>query len=297
MSPERTSDHRSRRRWFPVLALVAVATMINYLDRTVLGIAAPSSPGNSGSRPPRSGLVFSAFSWSYALLQIPGRHLPRSVRDPAHVSHRLVLLVGVHRAHGRGHRADRADRSRASAWACSRRRASPPTAASWRHGFRSANAPAPTRSIRSASMPASPSSACPLFWITQQFGWRGLFIVVGGFGMALGAVLVALYREPSESPRASAEARPHRGRAAAGNTRARASRSAGAPSAGCCAIARSSARRLASSAAIRRRCSSSPGFPPTSSTCAGMTLHQRRHDDDAALHRRVDRGAGGRADL
>ena len=29
------------RRWFPILALVAVATMVNYLDRTVLGIAAP----------------------------------------------------------------------------------------------------------------------------------------------------------------------------------------------------------------------------------------------------------------
>ena len=28
-------------RWIPILALVAAGTMINYLDRTVLGIAAP----------------------------------------------------------------------------------------------------------------------------------------------------------------------------------------------------------------------------------------------------------------
>ena len=28
-------------RWFPILTMVAVGTMINYLDRTVLGIAAP----------------------------------------------------------------------------------------------------------------------------------------------------------------------------------------------------------------------------------------------------------------
>ena len=31
-------QRRSHERWFPVLTLVAVATMVNYLDRTVLGI-------------------------------------------------------------------------------------------------------------------------------------------------------------------------------------------------------------------------------------------------------------------
>ncbi len=37
-----SSAVRVRRvRWFPILALVAVGTMINYLDRTVLGVAAP----------------------------------------------------------------------------------------------------------------------------------------------------------------------------------------------------------------------------------------------------------------
>ena len=35
------SSPRTTQRWFPILALVAIATMINYLDRTVLGIAAP----------------------------------------------------------------------------------------------------------------------------------------------------------------------------------------------------------------------------------------------------------------
>jgi MFS transporter, ACS family, D-galactonate transporter len=39
----------------------------------------------------------------------------------------------------------------------------------------------------------------PLFWITQRFGWRGLFIVVGLFGMAFGVVWWLLYRNPTES--------------------------------------------------------------------------------------------------
>jgi len=46
--------------------------MINYLDRTVLGIAAPSLTRDLGLSAAQMGLVFSAFSWSYALLQIPG---------------------------------------------------------------------------------------------------------------------------------------------------------------------------------------------------------------------------------
>src|SRR4026207_700657 len=46
--------------------------MINYLDRTGLGGAAPAPTRDLGLTPAQMGLVFSAFSWSYALLQIPG---------------------------------------------------------------------------------------------------------------------------------------------------------------------------------------------------------------------------------
>ena len=63
---------RTHVRWTPILALVAVGTMINYLDRTVLGIAAPFLTEDLGLTAAKMGLVFSAFSWSYALLQIPG---------------------------------------------------------------------------------------------------------------------------------------------------------------------------------------------------------------------------------
>ena len=72
---------RTRVRWFPILALVAVGTMINYLDRTVLGVAAPYLTQELRLTPAAMGIVFSAFSWSYALLQIPGGiFLDRSVR-------------------------------------------------------------------------------------------------------------------------------------------------------------------------------------------------------------------------
>jgi ACS family D-galactonate transporter-like MFS transporter len=40
----------------------------------------------------------------------------------------------------------------------------------------------------------------PLFWVTQQFGWRGLFFLAGGFGVVLGTLFWSLYREPSQDP-------------------------------------------------------------------------------------------------
>ncbi len=63
---------RPSRARFLVLALLAVGTMINYLDRTVLGIAAPSITRELALNPLWMGVVFSAFSWTYAAAQIPG---------------------------------------------------------------------------------------------------------------------------------------------------------------------------------------------------------------------------------
>ena len=62
---------RSRTR-FRVLALISIGTMINYLDRTVLGVAAPGLSSELHISPAVMGIVFSAFSWSYAAAQIPG---------------------------------------------------------------------------------------------------------------------------------------------------------------------------------------------------------------------------------
>ena len=62
---------RTHARFF-ILALVTVGTMINYLDRTVLSVAAPFLSKDLGLDAAVMGLVFSAFSWTYAAAQIPG---------------------------------------------------------------------------------------------------------------------------------------------------------------------------------------------------------------------------------
>ena len=43
-----------------------------YIDRAVMGVAAPTIVSDLGLSAITMGLIFSAFSWTYALAQIPG---------------------------------------------------------------------------------------------------------------------------------------------------------------------------------------------------------------------------------
>jgi ACS family D-galactonate transporter-like MFS transporter len=45
--------------------------MINYLDRSVAGIAAPGMSHDLGLTPALMGVIFSASSWTYTASQIP----------------------------------------------------------------------------------------------------------------------------------------------------------------------------------------------------------------------------------
>jgi ACS family D-galactonate transporter-like MFS transporter len=185
-------------RWIPILALVAVGTMINYLDRTVLGVAAPSLTRDLGLTAAQMGLVFSAFSWSYAILQIPGGiFLDR-------VGTRVTYLIAV------------------VFWSvCTAAMGSVRTLSALiltRIGvgvFEAPCFPANSR-ILAIWFPQQERAransiysfgqyvglgflSVPLFWITQHFGWRILFYVVGGIGVAFGAVWWLLYRDPALS--------------------------------------------------------------------------------------------------
>ena len=60
----------SRRRWF-MLSLLLIATIINYIDRVNISIAAPFMAKDLGLDKIEMGLIFSAFAWTYALALVP----------------------------------------------------------------------------------------------------------------------------------------------------------------------------------------------------------------------------------
>ena len=59
------------RRWM-IGVLLGTGILINYFDRINLSVAAPQLQKEFGLSPEELGLLFSAFFWSYSLLQVPG---------------------------------------------------------------------------------------------------------------------------------------------------------------------------------------------------------------------------------
>lgn len=192
---------RSKAR-YKILGLLAVGTMINYLDRTVLGIAAPQLTGELGINAALMGLIFSAFSWSYVVAQIPGgvfldRFGSKLTYYLAMTFWSLCTLVqgfvgGV-----------------GALLAC-------------RLGLGVAESPCfPTNSRVVATWFPQQERAFAtgtytvgeyvglaffspfLFALMGAYGWRSLFYVVGGVGLVFGLVWWCFYREPHDHPGAN----------------------------------------------------------------------------------------------
>jgi D-galactonate transporter len=66
-APARLSSHR---RWF-MLSPLLIATIINYVDRVNISIAAPFMAKDLGLDKVQMGLIFSAFAWTYAFALVP----------------------------------------------------------------------------------------------------------------------------------------------------------------------------------------------------------------------------------
>lgn len=183
---------------YGVLALIALGTVINYLDRTLLSVAAPTMTKELGIDAATMGLVFSAFSWTYALAQIPGGvFLDRfGVRLTYFLSvgfwSAFTVLQGF--ATGLG------------------------TLLGFRLGLGAAEAPcfpansrvlvswfpqrerARANSVYTVGMYFGIAFLSPLlFWITARFGWRVLFMGVGALGLIFAAAWFRLYRDPDKS--------------------------------------------------------------------------------------------------
>jgi ACS family D-galactonate transporter-like MFS transporter len=200
---DRSAGRRTTERWFPILALIAVATMVNYLDRTVLGIAAPSMTKELGLAASTLGIVFSAFSWSYALLQIPGGIVLD--RFGTRITYSVALTMWSAFTALMGAVSSLASlvltRVGVGVFEAPCFPANSRVLATWFPQHERARA----NSVYSVGQYAGIAFLSePLFWITQQVGWRGLFFIVGGLGVLLGLAFWAVYREPGESRTASA---------------------------------------------------------------------------------------------
>lgn len=191
-------EKRTHVRWFPILALVFVATAINYLNRAVFGIARPLFTQELHIDPVLGGLIASGFSWTYAAAQIPaGAFLDRfgtrftyalslvtwsafTVLEGFAVSG--AMLFGAYIGLGLCEAPCFPANSRILAhWFPQKERA------------RANSVYAVGQYFNTAIL------AVPLFWVAATYGWRALFILTGVIGIVWGVIWYLSYREPQES--------------------------------------------------------------------------------------------------
>ena len=183
---------------FGILALIATGTMINYLDRTVLGIATPGLRHDLGLDATVMGLVFSAFSWTYAAAQIPGGvFLDRfGARLTYFLSITFWSLFTLLQALAAGLISLLLLRfglgiSEAPCFPANSR-----IVGTW---FPQQERETATGIYTVGEYLGLAVFSPLLYWIMGRFSWHALFITVGVVGILYGAVWWLCYREPGES--------------------------------------------------------------------------------------------------
>jgi len=187
---------------FGILALITLATMLNYVDRSVMGVAQPAIAKGLAITPQVMGLIFSAFSWTYALAQLPGGLLLDKLGSRLTYALSLGLWSLATMVHGLmtsvvGLFSARLALGLAEAPCFP---ANSRILSTWFPQTERARA----NGVYSVGQYIGLGFMIPvLTWISVQFGWRALFYLFGGAGVLFALVWYALYREPHESRRAN----------------------------------------------------------------------------------------------
>ena len=195
---QRPSKAVSTRVRYGILAIIIVATAINYMDRANLSIVAPDVKKDLHISAAELGLIFSAFSWTYAALQIPGgwvldRVGPRITFGVALIFWSIVTgsislakgfgsLLGLRLALGVAETpAFPANNALVSRWFPTKER-----------GF--------ATGAYTAGEYVGLAIAAPLLaWMAVTYGWHSVFYLTGGLGIVFAFVWLLFIRNSPQS--------------------------------------------------------------------------------------------------
>lgn len=190
---------------FGILLVISVSTAINYLDRANLAIVAPALSADLRLDAAQTGLLFSAFSWTYAVLQIPAGWLIDKVGAKLAFGYALIAWSLVTCAIGlaRGFGVLFGLRLALGAAEAPAFPANSALVASW--------FPKKERGTATAAYTAGEyvglAVATPvLAAVATALGWQSVFYLSGGLGLAWAVVwLTRIRNTPMGHPRVSPE--------------------------------------------------------------------------------------------
>lgn len=184
--------------------LLFFGIVVNYMDRSNLSLAAPLLGRDLNLSPVELGLIFSAFGWSYALLQIPGGLLVDRVKPRVLYA---VLLCGWSiatclQAVVSGFSTLFGLRVLLGTFEAPSYPTNNRVVTSWFPEHERATAIA----VYTSGQYVGIAFFTPLLvYIQNSFGWRGMLLLTGLTGILYSIVWFSFYRDPRDSKANSAE--------------------------------------------------------------------------------------------
>ncbi|MCM3023248.1 MFS transporter [Heyndrickxia ginsengihumi] len=200
--PSMLENHKEKatRVRYSILLLIFINVVVNYMDRSNISIAAPFLSKDLHLSSVQMGLIFSAFGWAYALLQVPGGWFVDHVKPRVLYAITLglwsvaTLIQGMVRGFGGlfGLRISLGVLE-APAYPTNNR-----IVTSWFPENERARA----IGLYTSGQFVGLAFLTPVLTTIQSaFGWRGLFVVTGLVGIVWAIVWYLFYRDPRDSRR------------------------------------------------------------------------------------------------
>jgi MFS family permease len=181
------------------LGLLLLAGSVNYVDRIALSIASPLIAHDLRIGPVQTGVLLSAFLWTYALAQAPAGWLADRLGARRLLGGALVLWSAAQAATALAFGAPQLLAARLALGAFEALQW-PTGARIVRDRFEGRRRGAATGVFNSAST-LGPAIAPPIVTaLMLNIGWRGAFAVTGLVGVLVAALWVGLYRDPRPRP-------------------------------------------------------------------------------------------------
>ncbi|WP_321901006.1 MFS transporter [Paraburkholderia tropica] len=189
------SEKRTKVR-YAVLSMLLIATILNYVDRSALGIVAPSLSKDLGLNKMQMGELFAAFGLAYSIALVPGGVLTDVLGSRLAYALSLVgwSFATLTQGFANGYHMLLGSRLAMGALETPAFPSNTRAVTLW--------FPVQERGFATSVYVMGQYIGTPLFtglllWISSMYGWRTVFFVTGGFGILFSALWYRTYRDPA----------------------------------------------------------------------------------------------------